>query len=312
MTDELAERVLGGERRALARAMTLVENGTSAGLATLRALYPHTGRAHTVGITGAGGAGKSTLTNALAKEERRRGRTVGIVAVDPSSPFTRGAILGDRIRMQELTGDPGIFMRSMATRGALGGLAATAADVVAVLDAAGTDIILLETVGAGQDEVEVASAAQTTLVINTPGTGDDVQTLKAGIMEIADLLVANKADLAGADALVAQLKALLSISEHGDWLIPILKVVAVRGEGIAELADAIDGHRAYLTSSGRLDVDRRDRARKQLVAAAQAELLRRALRQAGEGGLHDLIDAVAERRLDPHSAASQLLDTVAG
>ena len=312
MTDELAQRVLAGDRRALARAMTLVENGTVSGIETLRALYPHTGRAHTVGVTGAGGAGKSTLTNALAKEYRRRGKTVGMVAVDPTSPFTRGAILGDRIRMQELTGDAGIFMRSMATRGALGGLSATAADAVAVLDAFGKDAIFLETVGAGQDEVEVASAAQTTLVINTPGTGDDVQTLKAGIMEIADILVVNKADLAGADALIAQLKALLSISEHGDWLIPIVKVVATRGEGIAELADTIDRHRAFLESSGHLETDRRERARKQLVAAAQAELLRRALRRAGDGGLDDLVQAIAERRLDPHTAAGQLIDSVAG
>ena len=309
---ELAERVLAGERRALARALTLVENGGDAGLEALRELYPHTGRAHTIGVTGAGGAGKSTLVTALAKEHRRRGKSVGIVAVDPSSPFTRGAILGDRIRMQDLSPDAGVFMRSMATRGALGGLSATAADAVAVLDAAGYDVVLLETVGAGQDEVEVASAAQTTLVLNTPGTGDDVQTLKAGIMEIADILVVNKADLAGADALVAALKALLSISEHGDWLIPILRVVASREEGIAELADTIERHRAYLETSGRLELDRRERARKQLVAAAQAELLRRALRHAGEDGLDDLVRAIAERRVDPHTAAARLIDTVAG
>ena len=309
---ELAERVLAGERRALARALTLVENGGPSGLATLRALYPHTGRAHTVGVTGAGGAGKSTLTNALAKEYRRRGKTVGIVAVDPTSPFTRGAILGDRIRMQDLSPDAGVFMRSMATRGALGGLSATAADAVAVLDAAGYDVVLLETVGAGQDEVEVASAAQTTLVLNTPGTGDDVQTLKAGIMEIADILVVNKADLAGADALVAALKALLSISEHGDWPIPILRVVASREEGIGELADTIDRHREYVESSGKLESDQRERARRQLVAAAQAELLRRALRHAGEDGLDALVRAIAERRTDPHTAASQLIDTVSG
>lgn len=292
--------------------MTLVENQTASGIALLRDLYPHTGRAHTIGITGSGGAGKSTLTNALAKEYRRRGRTVGIVAVDPSSPFTRGAILGDRIRMQELTGDPEIFMRSMATRGALGGLAATAADVVAVLDAFGKDVVLLETVGAGQDEVEVASAAQTTLVLNTPGAGDDVQTIKAGIMEIADLLVVNKADLAGADILVAQLKALLSIGGHTEWEIPILRVIASREEGIGELIDACDRHRAYLEASGKLAVDARERARHQLVAAAQAELLRRALRSAGEGGLDELVRAIAEREIDPHSAAAQLLDVVAG
>lgn len=312
MTDELAQRVLAGERRALARALTLVENGTPAGVATLRALYPHTGRAHTIGITGAGGAGKSTLTNALAKEYRRRGKLVGIVAVDPSSPFSRGAILGDRIRMQDLSGDAGIFMRSMATRGSLGGLSATAADAVAVLDAFGKDIVLLETVGAGQDEVAVASAAQTTLVINTPGTGDDVQTLKAGIMEIADILVVNKADLAGAELVMAQLRALLSIVDHGEWLIPIQRVIASREEGIAELADAIERHRAYLEASGKLATDERQRARQQLIAAAQAELLRRALAAHGAAGLDALIDAIATRGLDPHTAAARLIDTVAG
>jgi LAO/AO transport system kinase len=309
---DLADRILAGDRRALARAMTLVENQTAAGREIVRALYPYTGRAHTVGITGSGGAGKSTLTSALAREERRRGRTVGIIAVDPSSPFTHGAILGDRIRMQDLTGDPDIFMRSMATRGSLGGLAATTADAVAVLDAFGKDVIFIETVGAGQDEVEIASAAQTTVVINTPSTGDDVQTLKAGIMEIADILVVNKADLPGADALVAHLKALLSISEHGDWLIPILKVVASRGEGVAQLVDAIDRHRAYLVTSGRLESDQRARARHQLVAAAQAELLRRALHGIGDGWLDELVQAVAERRIDPHTAAGHLIDAVAG
>jgi len=310
-TNDLAARVLAGERRALARAMTLVENGTESGRETLRALYPHTGRAHTVGITGAGGVGKSTLTNALAKEYRRRGKLVGIVAVDPTSPFTRGAILGDRIRMQDLSPDPGVFMRSMATRGALGGLSATAADAVAVMDAFGKDVILLETVGAGQDEVEVASAAQTTLVLNTPGAGDDVQTLKAGIMEIADILVVNKGDLPGADAVMAQLKALLSISDHTDWLIPIVRVVSSREEGITELADTIDRHHAYLEASGALATNARARARHQVLAAAQAELLRRALHAVGEQGLSDLVNSVAERRVDPYSAASRLIDVVA-
>jgi LAO/AO transport system kinase len=181
-----------------------------------------------------------------------------------------------------------------------------------VLDAFGKDVVLLETVGAGQDEVEVASAAQTTLVLQTPGTGDDIQTLKAGILEIADILVVNKADLPGANTLLAQLKALLSIADHTDWLIPIVKVVASKEEGIGELADTIDRHRAYLEASGKLAVDQRERARKQLVAAAQAELLRRALRGAGEGGLDELVEAIADRRLDPHTAAERLLDTVGG
>jgi LAO/AO transport system kinase len=307
VTNDLVARLLAGERRALARAITLVENRSAAGFEALRELYPHTGRAHTIGITGGAGAGKSTLTNSLAKEFRRRGRSVGIIAVDPSSPFSHGAILGDRIRMQDLSGDPGVFMRSMATRGSLGGLSETAADAVAVLDAFGKEVVLLETVGAGQDEVEVASAAQTTVLILTPGTGDDVQTMKAGIMEIADLLIVNKADLPNADALVAALKAHLSMSEHGEWLIPILKVVAVRDQGISDLADAIEKHRAYLESSGQLEQELRERAHHQVVAATQTEALRRILRANGSF-LDELVNKVAERNLDPHSAAEKLLD----
>jgi LAO/AO transport system kinase len=307
--EELVRRLLAGERRALARAITLVENQSPQGYEALRLLYPYTGRAHTIGITGGAGAGKSTLTNALAKEFRRRGKTVGIIAVDPSSPFSRGAILGDRIRMQELTADEGIFMRSMATRGALGGLSETAADAVAVLDAAGKDVVFLETVGAGQDEVEVAAAAQTTVLVLTPSSGDDVQAMKAGIMEIADLLVVNKADLPHTDALIAALKAHLSMSEHGDWVPPILRVVANKEVGIGELADELERHHRYLYESGALDNARRERARHQVVAMAQQALMRRILRHA-DGLLDELVQEVAERRMDPHSAAERLLAAV--
>ncbi len=311
MAEDLVRRLLAGERRALARALTLVENQSRAGYDALRMLYPHTGRAHTIGITGGAGAGKSTLTNALAKEYRRRGKSVGIVAVDPSSPFSRGAILGDRIRMQELTGDPGVFIRSMATRGSLGGLSETAADAVAVLDAFGKDVVLLETVGAGQDEVEVASAAQTTILVLTPGTGDDVQTMKAGIMEIADLLVVNKADLPNTDALIAALKAHLTMSDHGAWLTPVLRVVASKEQGIGELADQLTAHAAHLHSSGALQDERQQQARHQVVAAAQGEVLRRILRQSGSL-LDELTQQVAERRTDPHSAAERLLAEISG
>lgn len=309
MSEDLVQRLLAGERRALARAITLIENQSASGREALRLLYPHTGRAHTIGVTGGAGAGKSTLTNALAKEYRRRGKTVGIIAVDPSSPYSHGAILGDRIRMQDLSGDSGIFMRSMATRGSLGGLSETAGDAVAVLDAFGKDVVLLETVGAGQDEVEVASTSQTTILVLTPGTGDDVQTMKAGIMEIADLLVINKADLPNTDALHAALKAHLSMSDHGAWLIPILRVIANRETGITELVDALEGHRAHLESSGTLEVEQRRRARHQVVAATQGEVLRRILR--GTDGLLDqLVTDVAQRRLDPHGAADQLLTAI--
>ncbi len=309
MAEDLVRRLLAGERRALARALTLVENQSPQGYDALRLLYAHAGRAHTIGITGGAGAGKSTLTNALAKEFRRRGKTVGIIAVDPSSPFSRGAILGDRIRMQELTGDPGIFMRSMATRGSLGGLSETATDAVTVLDAFGKDVVLLETVGAGQDEVDVANAAQTTVLVLTPGAGDEIQTMKAGIMEIADLLVVNKADLPNTDALIAALKAHLSMSPHDAWAVPILRVIASRETGIAELADAIERHHEYLVTSGTLEAERREQARHQVVSAAQGEMLRRITR-GGDGLLDQLIADVAARRLDPHTAAERLLGAI--
>lgn len=308
--NDYVERVLAGERRALSRVMTWVQDDLPQGRAALRTLFRHTGRAHTVGVTGSAGSGKSTLTGALAREQRKRDRSVGVIAVDPSSPFTGGAILGDRIRMQDLTNDPGIFVRSMATRESLGGLTAMAADVMAVLDASGKDIVIVETVGAGQDEVDIARTAQTTCLVLTPGTGDDIQTMKAGIMEIADILVVNKADLAGADVLISQLKALLSYAEHGDWLIPIVKVIASRAEGVPELADRIAEHRAYLESSGQLAKRRLERSRHQIVEAVRAELVRRYL--AGEGGarLQDLVQQVSDRALDPHSAAAALIDGV--
>jgi LAO/AO transport system kinase len=307
VTESYTDRVLRGERRALSRVITWVQENTPQGREALRTLYRHTGHAHTVGVTGSSGSGKSTLTGALAREARRRNRTVGIVAVDPSSPFTSGAILGDRIRMQDLTSDPGVFLRSMATRGSLGGLTAMAADVMTVLDAAGKDMVLIETVGAGQDEVEIARTAQTTCLVLTPGTGDDIQTMKAGIMEIADILVVNKADLAGTDQVLSQLRAMLSYAEHGDWIIPIVRVVANREEGIGELLDHIDEHRAYLESSGRLVGRRLERSRHQIVESVRAELVRRYLTGDGAGKLEQLAQLVADRELDPHSAAEQII-----
>jgi LAO/AO transport system kinase len=307
------QRLLEGDRRALARVISLIENGTPEGRRALRLLYPHTGRAHIVGITGPSGSGKSTLVGALAREYRSRGRTVGIVAVDPSSAFTHGALLGDRIRMQELTSDPGVFLRSMATRGSLGGLAAATSEVVATLDAAGKDAVFIETVGAGQDEVEIASTAQTTIVVNTPASGDDVQTMKAGILEIADLLVVNKADLPGADTLAGQLLALSSLGPSGDRATPVLETVSTRGEGIRELADAIDEHRRYLEESGELGRYRRAQARHQLLAAARRQLLDEVLRAAErDGRLEELVDAVADRSLDPQAAARKLIEPERG
>jgi len=306
---DLVQRLLAGERRALARVITLVENATPQGRQAIALLYPHTGRAHLIGVTGGSGAGKSTLTNTLTLELRKRGRTVGIVAVDPSSPFTRGALLGDRIRMQDLSRDPEVFVRSMATRGQLGGLAPMTAEVAAVLDAAGKDVVIIETVGAGQDEVEVAAAADTTIVVLTPGAGDDVQAMKAGIMEVADILVVNKADLPAADALLAQLQAMTAIASRGRLETPILSTVATKGAGVAELADAIQAHRQRLASSGELERLRLDRARRQVLALARHELLERVLRASErDGRLEDLVQSVARRELDPYSAAHRLID----
>ncbi len=305
---ELVERVAAGDRRALARAITLVEADTPTGREVLARLYPLTGRAHTIGVTGSAGAGKSTLVGALAREERKRGRTVGIVAVDPSSPFSHGAILGDRIRMQDLTHDGGVFMRSMASRGNLGGLAETASGVVDVMDAAGYDVVILETVGAGQDEVEVATAAQTTVLVATPAGGDDVQSMKAGLMEIAQIMVVNKADLAGADTAVMQLRGLLVLAPPRPWVTPVLKATARTAEGIPALVDAIDSHQQHLRSSGHAEAERRSLAQAQIISLARAALYRQTLDTAqSEGLLTSLIDEVAGRRRDPRSAADTLL-----
>ena len=300
----IAERLIGGDRRALARALTRVENGDARGRELLAELYPRTGRARTIGITGSPGAGKSTVTNAVAKELRGRGRSVGIVAVDPSSPYTQGAILGDRVRMTELYSDPRVFIRSLASRGALGGLSAACQDVIHVLDAAGFDAVLIETVGAGQDEVDIAGTAQTTILVNTPNMGDEVQTLKAGIMEIADVLAVNKSDLPGADRMVKALKTLLSLAPQRGWEPPVLRLIATDGEGVEALVDACDAHHDHLAESGELQSREAERARQQVAQLARAEVLRRLRAELGEERLDALADDVARRRLDPHAAAA--------
>src|SRR5215472_10208781 len=254
---DMVERVLGGDRRALARLVTLIENETPEARDYLARLYPQSGRAQIVGVTGSPGAGKSTLVTQICRVLRQRDLRVGVVAVDPSSPFTGGAILGDRIRMQELAGDPNVFIRSMASRGNLGGLAASTRDVVRALDAAGYDLVIIETVGAGQAEVEIVRAAHTVLVVTVPGMGDDIQALKAGILEIADIFVVNKADRPGADQAVAELKMLLGLAwkrpkEEHTWHTPILKTSATQGVGITELVEAVLKHRVFLGESGQL------------------------------------------------------------
>lgn len=310
--DPLVERFLAGDRRALARILTRVEDDTPEGRACLRELYPRSGRAHTVGITGGPGAGKSTLTGALAAELRRRSKTVGIIAVDPSSPFSRGAILGDRIRMQQVALDPGVFVRSMASRGALGALAPSIHGVIATIEAFGFDYVLIETVGAGQDEVEVAGAALTTVLVNNPGTGDDIQALKAGILEIADVLVVNKADHPGADTLVGQLRGLLALSPAGERRPDIVRTIATSGEGVAELADAIDAHLAYLRNSGSEQARRHQNARHQVVSAARTLFLERIQSSLSEQELERLVARVAARDVDPHTAGEILVSHAAG
>lgn len=308
MTAELVERALAGDRRALSRLLTLVEDGTPQGQEALRLLYPRCGRAHTVGVTGPSGSGKSTLVAALAGELSQRGLTVGIVAVDPSSPFSHGALLGDRIRMQQLTSDPRVFIRSVASRGSLGGLSATTADIVAVLDAAGRDMVMVETVGAGQDEVDIATTAYTTIVVSAPGAGDEIQALKAGILEIADVLVINKADQPGVEALESQLRFLLSLAPDSPWTIPVVKTVATRGQGTAELADAVFQHRRYLEESGRLERLRLDKARQLILNLARNQLLRQLLVAADRDGyLEELAQAVAHHQIDPYTATVRLL-----
>jgi LAO/AO transport system kinase len=296
-----AGQIVGGDGRALARAATAIENRRPEALALLQELFPLTGRATVIGITGAPGAGKSTLVDQLARELRREGRTVGIVAVDPTSPFSGGAILGDRIRMLAHHADPGVFIRSMATRGSLGGLAAATTDITLLLDAAGKETILVETVGAGQDEVEVCRLADVTVVVLVPGMGDDVQAIKAGIMEIADLFVINKSDRPGADTLEHELRAVLSFGPSRDgWEPPILRAVATEGKGIAEVLAAVREFRDREAQGGR---------RVRLWAARLREMLReRLLDRFPAEEIEAAAEEVAARRRDPYSIVNEWLE----
>ncbi len=313
VTDEaqltpLVERLLAGDRRALSRMLTLAERGGPRAEQALRALYPSTGRAHVVGVTGPPGAGKSTLVAAMVRGLRERDRTVGVVAVDPSSPFSGGAILGDRVRMLDLQSDPGVFIRSMASRGAVGGLARGTADLVSVFDAAGRDVVIVETVGAGQAEVDVARAADTTLVVAVPGLGDDVQALKAGILEIADILVVNKADRPGADQVATDLRAALQLGESGPWNVSVLRTVANTGSGVPELLDAIQRHRAYLESSGAWHTRRTDAARLRVLSLTEERLRARLQRAFQSEAWQARFRQVANRQQDPYGLADLALE----
>jgi LAO/AO transport system kinase len=258
VAEPLVERVRAGDVRALARANSLVENDSPLAAAVLSGCFPFSGRALRIGVTGAPGAGKSTLVDKLARQYRARNETVGVIAVDPTSPFSGGAILGDRIRMQESLGDAGLYVRSMATRGSLGGLARATADVASVIEASGKDVILIETVGVGQDEVDIVRLADITIVVLVPGMGDDVQSIKAGIMEIADLFVVNKADREGADRLEKEVRAMQSLAaHHTQWVPPIVKTIASTGEGISRLAGSIDEMKLWLNAENRLEIRRK-------------------------------------------------------
>jgi LAO/AO transport system kinase len=311
--EALSQRLVEGDRLALSRLISAVEAGREDARAQLRCLFARTGRAHVVGVTGPPGSGKSTLTTRLAIEYRSRDKSVGIVAVDPTSPFSGGAILGDRVRMMELHSDPGVFMRSMATRGLMGGLARSTLDVVLLLDAFGKDVIFVETVGVGQDEVEIARAADTTIVVGVPNLGDDIQAIKAGILEIADLLVVNKADLAGADRLVTELRTMLQLggAAQREWSPPIVRTVATRGTGIAELVDRLGEHRAFLEASGVWHQRRADSARRQVRAIVEDRVLRRVETVTADEAWRLRFEAIAAREQDPYSVAEELLSEVA-
>jgi LAO/AO transport system kinase len=304
----LVEGVFSGEPRAIAQAISAAETGHGVP-ELLRAIFPRTGRARILGITGPPGAGKSTLALRIAQVYRRRGSTVGIVAVDPSSPFTGGAILGDRIRMGEIYTDPGVFIRSMATRGAMGGLARATSDAVDVLDAAGFDVVLVETVGVGQDEVDIVKTAETVAVVLVPGLGDDIQAIKAGILEIADVFVVNKADREGADRTSAELAMMLDLAADRSWRPPILRTVAPRGEGVEAVVDAMESHGRSLAGSAEGGRRAARRARSRLLALLEERFHRAIETRAPEpGGFEAAVERVRDRTEDPYSAAGRLFE----
>jgi LAO/AO transport system kinase len=313
----LSQRLLDGDRRALARAITLVEDNRPEGWELVKEVYPHTGQAEVVGFTGPPGVGKSTLIGALTKARREAGRTVGVLSIDPSSPFTQGALLGDRIRLTEHFLDPGVFIRSMANRGALGGLSEAALQAALLLDAAGRQDVFVETVGVGQAEIDIIDHADTIVLVLMPGSGDSIQALKAGVMEIPDVIVINKADHPLTDTMVREIRGVLSLANldrtpeeaRGRWRVPIVKTEAARGEGIDELVSAMDEHRAHILAAGELTERRARNLRSEVLAIATARLRRRLEEDLhGDPGFQRLLEEVVERRLDPASAATELLE----
>jgi LAO/AO transport system kinase len=312
----LAQRLLAGDRRALARAISLVEDDRPEGWELVRQVYPQTGRAAVAGFTGPPGVGKSTLIGALTKARRAAGRTVGVLSIDPSSPFTQGALLGDRIRLSEHFLDPGVFIRSMANRGALGGLSEAALQTALLLDAAGREDIFIETVGVGQAEIDIIDHADTIVLVLMPGSGDSIQALKAGVMEIPDVIVINKADHPLTDTMVREIRGVLSLANlerspqevRDSWRVPIVKAEALRGEGVGELVTSLEQHRAHILAAGQLDERRRRNLQNEVLAIATARM-RRQLEQdlSGDPEFRRLLDEVVQRQLDPASAATALL-----
>jgi LAO/AO transport system kinase len=305
----LAQRLLAGDKRALARAITLVENDQPDGWALVSEVYPHTGNAAMIGFTGPPGVGKSTLLAALTKLERARDQTVAVLSIDPSSPFTKGALLGDRIRLADHFLDPGVFIRSMANRGALGGLSEATLQAALLMDASGRDVVLLETVGVGQAEVDIIDHADTVVLVLMPGSGDSIQALKAGVMEIPDVIVVNKADHPLTDTMVREIKGVLALGPREGWQVPIVKTEAVRDEGVPELLEKLAEHRAYIEAEGTLLVRRRRNLMSEVLGIATFRM-RRELEAAvkEDPKVQELLDRVVARELDPATAAAEILE----
>ena len=306
--ESLAKRLLAGDKRALARAITLIENDDPAGWELVREVYPRTGRARMVGLTGPPGVGKSTLIGALTAEMRKADRQVAVLSIDPSSPFTRGALLGDRIRLSDHFLDPGVFIRSMASRGALGGLSEATLQAALLMDASGKDDVFIETVGVGQAEIDIVDHGDTVVLVLMPGSGDSIQALKAGVMEIPDIIVVNKADHPMTDTMVREIRGVLSLGPKASWRVPIVQTEAAKGEGVAELAERIAEHRAHIEAEGTLAERRARNLRNEVLELAAARLRRRLEGVvAADPGISELLERVVSRELDPASAATEIL-----
>ena len=305
----LAERLVAGDKRALARAITLIENDDPARWELVREVFPRTGRARIVGLTGPPGVGKSTLIGALTAEMRKTEREVAVLSIDPSSPFTRGALLGDRIRLSDHFLDAGVFIRSMASRGALGGLSEATLQAALLMDASGKDDVFIETMGVGQAEIDIVDHGDTIVLVLMPGSGDSIQALKAGVMEIPDIIVVNKADHPMTDTMIREIRGVLSLGPSGSWKVPIIRMEAAKGEGVAELAEKIAEHRAHIEAEGTLDERRARNLRNEVLELAASRMRRRLEAAVGDdASVRELLDRVVKRELDPASAAKELLE----